>query len=256
MDEHEQRAREVAEAVLGPLNADGAYIAFVAARVATLFRGLTSAAVAAERERCAKVCEERGGPNEYCPNGCSFGALAEDIRATPLLPAQTEQRATETVRMLRCIAQMYAPDSPGGRALNHAVSAMSECCACDGHAGCAHVCAAPAQAEQRVSEERYDPSDPAHFLGASAYDAVIDALAKHDLEGMPHKWDKVAAQAVDHVVRKEAAIVLAASLAARQHRIAARLRARADEEWRIGNGATAHASDVLRSEADALEEGK
>jgi hypothetical protein len=191
--------------VLGPLNADGAYIAFVAARVATLFRGLTSAAVAAERERCAKVCEERGGPNEYCPNGCSFGALAEDIRATPLLPAQTEQRATETVRMLRCIAQMYAPDSPGGRALNHAVSAMSECCACDGHAGCAHVCAAPAQAEQRVSEL---------------------AERARDLEA------RVAS------------------------RIAARLRARADEEWRIGNGAAAHASDVLRSEADALEEGK
>jgi hypothetical protein len=223
MDEHERRAREVAEAVLGPLNVDGAYVAFVAARVATLFRGLTAAAVAAERERCAKVCEERGGPNEYCPNGCSFGALAEDIRATPLLPAQTEQRATETVRMLRCIAQMYAPDSPGGRALNHAVSAMSECCACDGHAGCAHVCAAPAQAEQRVSPIQAALND------ANAY--AVEA-------------------------RAEAEAAIAAAASAERSRIAARLRARADEEWRIGNGATAHASTVLRSEADALEEGK
>jgi hypothetical protein len=152
MDEHEQRAREVVPHLPG---AAGAYRQEIEQRIAAALR----AAVAAERERCAKVCEERGGPNEYCPNGCSFGALAEDIRATPLLPAQAEQRATETVRMLRCIAQMYAPDSPGGRALNHAVSAMSECCACDGHAGCAHVCAAPAQAEQRVSEDEHSVGD-------------------------------------------------------------------------------------------------
>lgn len=37
-------------------------------------------AVARERERCAKLAEEYGGPSDFCPNGCSFGSLADDIR--------------------------------------------------------------------------------------------------------------------------------------------------------------------------------
>jgi hypothetical protein len=157
----------------------------------------------------------------------AFQALRAALSSAPMpAPAQAEHdpEVGATFAGLPDRA-VHGPADFGAKALGPSAWTGAVCCACDGHAGCVHTC--PAQAEQRVSE-----------------DGLLDrGITRGLIEG----------------ARQGAT--------AERHRIAARLRARADEEedearfassrgW--GADAIKHrgSASVLRSEADALEEGK
>lgn len=95
MDEHDKRAREWYAQELNEQPPDCACYEQHIESLVTLLRSTAAAAVAAERERCARVCDDeaveagRGRPNTV---GCAR-MLAARIRGGA--PAQAEQRVSE-----------------------------------------------------------------------------------------------------------------------------------------------------------------
>jgi hypothetical protein len=231
MDEHEQRARRALMGVRAGSDTDEVRRKLLPV-FASALRATHDAAVAAEREKWrALVIAERDArfdvaawtEGDFDPNDPDFIAAIEH-----------EDSAFQALRAALSSAPMPAP-------------AQAE-----------HDPEVGATFAGLPDRAVHGPADfGAKALGPSAWTgAVCCACDGH--AGCVHTCPAQAEQRVSEEGARFMDLLAAHARGAAEttSRIAARLRARADEEWRIGNGATAHASDVLRSEADALEEGK